>query len=165
MTANKKFYIWYGNNQAVKLKMHVIREDIGNVVATIRFLQFLLQIGLFENTWPLTLHITVDALPGNFILILIDSSFGIYDNPLIITNDSTVMNDIDNQILIKNKRASVISSKSLYFSDLVDSTENLVIPFDVLPWGQRLIKSMDDKLAVLLHGYWQSGKPSALRFL
>ena len=47
----------------------------------------------------------------------------------------------------------------------VDPKLNCAIPFEALPWVQELIKAVDAKQAVLLHGHWQSGKTSALRFI
>ena len=35
----------------------------------------------------------------------------------------------------------------------------------MLPWARELIQAVDDKQSVLLHGHWQSGKTSALRFI
>jgi len=56
-------------------------------------------------------------------------------------------------------------SKSLYSSGPVDQKTNYSIPFNKLPWAMDLIQAVDAKQAILLHGHWQSGKTSALRFL
>ncbi|KAI8892507.1 hypothetical protein BC833DRAFT_625755 [Globomyces pollinis-pini] len=56
-------------------------------------------------------------------------------------------------------------SKFLYSSGPVDPKTNYAIPFEKLPWAMNLIQAVDAKQAVLLHGHWQSGKTSALRFI
>ena len=56
-------------------------------------------------------------------------------------------------------------SKYLYSAGPVDPKLNYSIPFDVLPWGKNLMDAVDGKQAILLHGHWQSGKTSALRFI
>jgi hypothetical protein len=57
------------------------------------------------------------------------------------------------------------AAKFICSSGPVDSETNYLIPFDVLHWAITLIKAVNDKQAVLLHGHWQSGKTSALRFI
>jgi hypothetical protein len=47
----------------------------------------------------------------------------------------------------------------------IDTKIHYSIPFEKLPWAVTLIQAVDAKQAVLLHGHWQSGKTSALRFL
>jgi hypothetical protein len=56
-------------------------------------------------------------------------------------------------------------SKFLYCAGPVDTKLNYSIPFDRLPWAMELIQAVDAKQAILLHGHWQSGKTSALRFI
>ena len=77
--------------------------------------------------------------------------------------------DNDNFYLIRNStrnnHLTTTSAKFLYSSGPVDSKINYTIPFDVLPWGKDLIQAVDHKQAILLHGHWQSGKTSALRFI
>lgn len=43
--------------------------------------------------------------------------------------------------------------------------DNFLIPIETLRWGQELIEAVDGKQVVFLHGPWQSGKTSALKFL
>lgn len=68
-------------------------------------------------------------------------------------------------IVQQSTKTNQKTSKFLYSSGPVDPKINYLIPFDMLRWAIDLIQAVDAKQAVLLHGHWQSGKTSALRFI
>ena len=53
----------------------------------------------------------------------------------------------------------------LTFAGPVDKTTNFMIPFESLPWAKALLKAVASRDSVFLHGHWQSGKTSALRYI
>ncbi|KAI9348535.1 hypothetical protein BDR26DRAFT_930940 [Obelidium mucronatum] len=77
--------------------------------------------------------------------------------------------DDDSALIVKEENplggagSTVVETiKLLTFSGPVDPARNLLIPFDQIPWANKLFQHVDAQDSVLLHGHRQSGKTSAL---